>query len=155
MLKNTWLHSTSKVVQREFERIKDRKTIYLLTVFIPLVVVSILFLIFMNGSVHKIPVAIFDEDHSELSILLTRYIQSTPSMNIVTYANSLEEVKEDFKKEKVDGAFHFPAGMEAIIKNNKQANIEVFINTMNLLKSNSLLKDGTNIIKTVLEKYKD
>jgi ABC-2 type transport system permease protein len=149
MLKNTWLNSTGKVAQREFERIKNRKAIYLLTVFIPIVVLLILFLIFMNGSVHKIPIAIFDEDHSELSTLLIRYIQSAPSMNIVTYANSLEEVKDDFKRGKVDGAFHFPNGMEATVKNNKQANIEVFINTMNLLKSNSLLNDGTNIIKTV------
>ena len=143
------IHSIGKVAKREFNRITERKTLYLLAVVLPFVVSLVLFLIFKNGMVHQIPVAIFDEDHSELSTMITRFIQSTPSMSIVTYANSLEEVKQDFRRGKVQAAFHFPENMEAIIKNGRQTNVEIFINSMNLLNSNSVLNDGAKIIKTV------
>ena len=143
------IHSIGKVAKREFNRITERKTLYLLAVVLPFVVSLVLFLIFKNGMVHQIPVAIFDEDHSELSTMITRFIQSTPSMSIVTYANSLEEVKQDFRRGKVQAAFHFPENMEAIIKNGRQTNVEIFMNSMNLLNSNSVLNDGAKIIKTV------
>ena len=70
-------------------------------------------------------------------------------MKIVTYANSLEELKKNFRTDNVSAAFHFPKGMEATIKDGKQSNVELFMNTMNLIKSNTVMKDGSTIIKTI------
>jgi ABC-2 type transport system permease protein len=144
------LHSSiSKVIKREFGRIFERKTLYLLTIILPFIVSVILFIIFKNAVLRDIPIAIYDEDHSELSQLITRFIESTPSMQIVTYANSLDEVKKDFRTDKVSAAFHFPKGMEATIKDGKQSNAEIFMNTLNLVKSNTVMKDGSTILKTI------
>ncbi len=143
------INSTWKVAGREFKRITEKKTIYLLAVILPFAVSLVLFLVFKNGTVHNIPVAVFDEDHSELSTMITRFIQSSASMNIITYANSLEELKYDFKSAKVQAAFHFPKDMEATLKDGKQTNVEVYMNSMNLLISNSVMSDGTKIVKTV------
>ncbi|MGD1007171.1 MAG: ABC transporter permease [Ignavibacteriaceae bacterium] len=142
-------NSIGKVIKREFVRITERKTLYLLSIIVPFIVAIILFVIFKNPVLRDIPVAIYDEDHSELSQLITRYIESTRSMEIVTYANSLEELKKDFRTDKVSAAFHFPQGMEATIKDGKQSNVELFMNTMNLVKSNTVMKDGSTIIKTI------
>ena len=142
-------NSIGKVIKREFGRIAERKTLYLLSIILPLAVAIILFVIFKNAVLRDIPVVIYDEDHSELSQLITRYIASTPSMEIVTYANSIEELKKDFRMDKVSAAFHFPKGMEATIKDGKQSNVELFMNTMNLVKSNTVMKDGSTILKTI------
>jgi ABC-2 type transport system permease protein len=142
-------NSIGKVMRREIGRIAERKTLYLISIFIPFIVSLMLFTIFKNAVLRDIPVAIYDEDHSELSKLIIRYIESTPSMQIVTYANSPEELKTNFKSGKVSAAFHFPKDMEAVIKDGKQSNVEVFMNTMNLIKSNTVMKDGSTIIKTI------
>jgi ABC-2 type transport system permease protein len=149
MHKERFYNSVRKVVKREFVRIIERKTLYLLSIIVPFIVAVILFVIFNNPVLRNVPVAIYDEDHSELSQLITRYIGSTPSMKIVTYANSLEELKKNFRTDNVSAAFHFPKGMEATIKDGKQSNVELFMNTMNLIKSNTVMKDGSTIIKTI------
>jgi ABC-2 type transport system permease protein len=136
-------------MKREIARIAERPTLYLLAIVLPFIVSIILFVIFKNAVLRDIPVAIYNEDHSELSQLITRYIESTPSMQIVTHVNSLEELKTDFRTGKVSAAFHFPKGMEATIKDGKQSNVEIFMNTMNLIKSNTVMKDGSTIIKTI------
>jgi ABC-2 type transport system permease protein len=142
-------NSVAKVIKREFRRITERKTLYLLTIILPFIVAILLFVIFKNAVLREIPIAIFDEDHSELSQLITRYISSTPSMQIVDFTNSLDELKKDFKTDEVSAGFHFPKGMESTIKDGKQSNVELFMNTMNLVKSNTVMKDGSTIIKTI------
>jgi ABC-2 type transport system permease protein len=142
-------NSVAKVIKREFRRITERKTLYLLTIILPFIVAILLFVIFKNAVLREIPIAIFDEDHSELSQLITRYISSTPSMQIVVFTNSLDELKKDFKTDEVSAGFHFPKGMESTIKDGKQSNVELFMNTMNLVKSNTVMKDGSTIIKTI------
>lgn len=149
MNENSLTKSIGKVIKRELGRITERKTLYLLSIILPFVVSIILFVIFKNAVLRDIPVAIYDEDHSELSLLVTRYIESTPSMKIVKYDNSLNEVKDDFRTDNVVAAFHFPKDMEAVIKDGKQVNVELYMNTMNLINSNTVMKDGSTIIKTV------
>ena len=111
------------VIKREFKRISERKTLFSLYMIFPIILFVFFAMIYMNEMVIDIPVAIYDEDSSELSILLTRYVESTSSMKIVTYVNSLEEVKSEFKKGNIDGAFYFPKDTEKNIKSGKQANI--------------------------------
>jgi ABC-2 type transport system permease protein len=106
-------------------------------------------LILRSALLRAIPVAVYDEDKSSLSLLITRYVESTPSMEVVKYVNSLDELKQEFLKGNVKGAFYLPKNMERDVKKGKQSNPVIFINSMNLIISNNILNDGVKIIKTV------
>lgn len=138
-----------KVIKREFNRIITRRTLYILYFIVPIFMFVLFAAIYMNSVVRGIPVAIYDEDHSELSYLITRYIASSGSMKIMSYANSLEEIKSEFRKGNIKGAFYFPSNMERDIKSGKQSAVSLFINAQNIIISNYLLSDGSKIIKTV------
>lgn len=138
-----------KVMKREFSRITDRKSISILYFVLPLILFSLFSLVYMNELVRGIPIAIYDEDHSEISLLLTRYAGSASSMNIVKYVNSLEELKTEFRKGNIRGAFYFPKNMGKNIKAGLPASATLYINSSNIIISNYLLNDGTKIIKTV------
>ena len=147
-VKNYWT-ILGKVIKREFYRITTRKSLSTLYFVLPVVLFVFFSLVYSNELVRGIPIAIFDEDHSELSLLLTRYANSASSMKIVKYVNSMDELKSEFRKGNVRGAFYFPKDMEKDVKSGKQADVTLFINSSNIIVSNYLLSDGSKIIKMV------
>jgi len=138
-----------KVIKREFNILYTKKPLLFLSLIAPGLFFLLFALIFRNGVLRDIPVAIFDEDKSTLSLLISRYVESTGSMAIVKYVNSSEELKSEFRKGKIDAAFYLPRNMEKDLKSGKQSHPVLFINSMNLIKSNNILNDGEKVIKTV------
>ena len=137
------------VAKRELSRILHKRSLYILAIITPPIIFLLFALVFKSALLRNIPVAVFDEDKSSLSLLITRYVESTPSMEVVKYVNSLDELKQEFLKGNVKGAFYFPKNMERDVKKGKQSNPVIFINSMNLIISNNILNDGVKIIKTV------
>ncbi len=113
-----------------------------------------IFIYFLYASIYKkeivreIPVAVFDEDHSELSRKVIELIESSSSMKIVYYPNSLAEIKEEFFNGNIHGAFYLPKDFEYNIKKGKSSTVVVYKNTSNLIIGNVLLKDASTIIKS-------
>jgi ABC-2 type transport system permease protein len=142
-------YASFNVAKRELSRIFEKKSLYILSIIVPAVVFLLFALILSKSLLRNIPVAIYDEDKSSLSLLITRYVGSTASMKVVVYVNSLEELKNEFRKGNIDGAFYLPRDMEKNVKGGKQSHPVIFINAMNLIKSNNILNDGEKIIKTV------
>jgi ABC-2 type transport system permease protein len=137
------------VAKRELSRILHKRSLYILLIITPPVIFLLFALIFRSSLLRDIPVAVYDEDKSSLSLLITRYVESTPSMEVVKYVNSLDELKKEFLKGNIKGAFYLPKNMERDVKKGKQSNPVIFINSMNLIISNNILNDGVKIIKTV------
>ena len=138
-----------QVIGREIKIITNRKSLYILYFVLPVCIFLLFGTIYMNSVIRGIPVAVYDEDHSELSNLITRYVASAGSMKIVHYANSIEEIKSEFRKGNIRGAFYLPHNMEKDIKSGRQVPVMLFINSKNIIISNYLLSDGSKIIKTV------
>jgi ABC-2 type transport system permease protein len=138
-----------RVIKREFDIILKKKPLVLLSLAAPVLFFLLFALIFKNGVLRDIPIAIYDEDNSTLSLLITRYVESTGSMAIVKYVHSLDELKSEFRKGKIDAAFYLPRNMEKDVKGGRQSHPVLFINSMNLIKSNNILNDGEKVIKTV------
>ena len=70
-------------------------------------------------------------------------------MKIVEYVSSMDEAKEEILKGKIYAVFYLPSDLSLNIKSGRQANAHLLINSSNLLISNSLLSDGSKILKTV------
>lgn len=119
-----------------------------LTFILPIVVSVILLSIYGDGSVRKLPVAVFDEDRSELSGTMKLAVQSSSAMNVVLHASSMEEIKNAFKTGKIQGAFYFPYSMESDIKKNRQAYPVLLKNSQNIISGSFLLKESQTIFRT-------
>lgn len=159
MNKQNDLYILTLVIKREFKRIFERKTIFIPSLLLPVILFALFGLIYKNALVREIPIAICNNDNGEISLIITRYVESTSSMRIVEYVNSVKEIESEIKKGKIDGAFYFPANMENNIKAGGQGKAILFINSVNLIKSNYLMNDGLKILKTVsagvlLKKYR-
>jgi ABC-2 type transport system permease protein len=149
-MKNEKINSpTLAILKRELHRIADRKTLYILSIILPIILFTIFASIYKFELVHKVPVAICDQDHSETSRLIIRYIESTSSMTNVINVNSISEIKAQFLKGNIQGAFFIPEHMESSLKNGKSTGVILFKGTTNLVTSNYIYNDGVKIIKMV------
>lgn len=137
------------IVIDEFKRITRSRITILLYAVIPIIIFLSFSFVYQKEIIREIPVAIFDEDNSDLSQTIIKYIASSPSMEIVEYLNSIDEAKDEMLRGKIQGFFYLPPDLSFNIKSGKQANAFLFINSSNLIISNSLLSDGSKILKTV------
>lgn len=143
------MKSIKKIVIREFKRIRERKTLFLLEIIFPVILFFLFSEIYKEEIIRDLPVAIYDADNSNLSRTISRYIDSSPTLQIIENVNSIEEIKTKFKKGRIQGAFVFPGNFEKDVKSGKSSNVVVYKNATNILVSNYLLKESASIIKTV------
>lgn len=153
------MKSINKIIIREFKRIRERKTLFLLEIVFPVIIFFLFAEIYKEELIRELPVAIYDEDSSSLSRTVARFIDSSPTMQVTENLNSVEEIKNEFKKGRIQGAFVFPRNFEKNIKSGKNSSVIVYKNSTNILVGNYLYKESAAIIKTasagaVLKKLK-
>ena len=141
--------ATVRVMKREWRRIGERKTLYLLSIVLPILLFLFLGYIYSNGVLRDIPVAVFDADNSGMSRLIIRAVESTSAFRIVEYTHSVDEIKEGFQRGRIQGAFYIPKDLERNIKRGKPSTVVIFNNSTNLVIANTTLKDGSALIKTI------
>lgn len=138
-----------KIFLRELKRIAGKKTNYLLSVILPVILFLVLALVYKNGVVRDLPVAVYDADNSTVSRMLTRSIDASSSMQVTEHIYSLNELKSEFLKGHIQGAFYFPENMERDLKKGKGSSMVIFKNTSSLIIGNMIYKDGLTIARTV------
>ncbi|MCU7494191.1 MAG: ABC transporter permease [Ignavibacteria bacterium] len=138
-----------RVLFREITRITERKTIYLLSVILPIILFLLLALVYKNAVARDLPVAVYDQDNSSLSRLITRSIDASSSMEVTKHVYSLDELKSEFLKGHIQGAFYFPGNMESDVKKGRPSSMVIFKNTSSLIIGNLIYKDGVTIARTV------
>lgn len=139
----------NSIIIREFRRIRERKTLFLLEIIFPLVLFFFFAEIYKEEVIRELPVAIYDADNTSLSRKVIQYVESSPTLKITEYSNSIDEIKSQFKKGKIQGAFVLPRNFENKIKAGNNSSIIVYKNSTNILVSNYLLKESALIIKTI------
>lgn len=137
------------IIKREFRRIAERKTLYLLSIFIPVTLFLLFGLIYQKEIIREVPIVIFDNDNSSLSRTAIQMIESSTSLKIVDYVNSIEDIENRIIKGEIHGAFYIPNNFEKNIKQGKNSDIVVFKNTANLVIGNIIYKDANTIVKTL------
>ncbi len=154
-----YIDSLHTIIFREFKRIAERRTLYLLTIFLPAIFFLIFSLIYKKEFVQDLPVAVCDMDNSALSRTVVQYIEATPSMSVVKYLSSTEEIKKGFQKGEIQGAIFIPKDLEKDVKSGHSVNVVVYKNSANIIVGNLILSDAVKTIKTIsagvlLKKFK-
>ncbi len=138
-----------RICGREFGRIvQSRSRLYLLIVLPPIVYIFLNF-IYVKGALREVPVAILDNDHTELSRTFARFVESSPNMKIVDYLQNDKQIKKGFEENRFKGCFHIPKDFTADLKRGKQSRIQSYINSRNIVYGNLLLKESTKVILTL------
>ncbi len=136
-------------LRHEFLRFAKDRALLSLTLPVPAVLFTLFCLIYGNGSITGIPVAVCDADNSSLSRTLMRAVGASGTMRIVQSETSLDDLDRLLRQGRVAGAFYFPCGMERNIKRGEQAFPVFYKNSQNVQVGNLLTREATAIFRTV------
>jgi len=138
-----------KVTGREMGRILRGHSSRLILFYIPLIVFPLLALIYQKGTLRQIPVAVWDQDHSDISRKVSEYINASPTLKITDYLSSLNNPESYFYHHKEQAIFHIPKGFKKDILRGKSTTIQVFTNSSNIIFGKILQREAYTIIETI------
>jgi ABC-2 type transport system permease protein len=135
-----------QIIWREWKRLFSMPVFYIVGVIVPPILFLFYGFIYQNKFAENLPVAVWNEDQSEVSRKLIDMMDASKSIKIIETVHSEEEVKNLILSNKVMGAVYIPKNLEADVKNNKAATIVVYTNASSLVASKMIYKDAAGVI---------
>lgn len=103
---------------------------------------------YSTEAVRKVPVAVIDYDHSDLSRQIIRLAQASPSLSI-QYAASEDEAKQLLWAQKIGGYMVIPAGLKHHVLHKQPATIALAANGSYMLLNKTVLTGLVEVVATV------
>jgi ABC-2 type transport system permease protein len=140
-VKNKEKHPFVIVLQRELERIKRRRTLWFITLIGPLAGFLLIAYIFSANVPRKLPVAVVDLDHTNLSRQITRMVDATPIASVNRNFINLDEARRSMESGSIEAIVSIPDGTEKDILKGRSGKIALYVNNSNVVKG-GLLNSG-------------
>jgi len=117
-----------------------------------LVSVSLMSLVYSNGSVINLPVAVIDLDHTASSRQLIRELSTSAKVNITTYESSLDAY-DDINARKLFAVITIPRNYETRLFNGENVVIAAYGDASSRLANGQIQQDLKSIYQQVLTNY--
>lgn len=135
-----------KIFIREWKRIASLPAHYIVLLVMPPVLFFFFALIYQKQHAEELPVAIWNEDGSELSRRLTFMLEATPAIHITEQAHNQQELEEYIRSGRVLAAVHFPKHFETDIKSNNPVSVALYTNSAAIVPAKLIYKDAAKVI---------
>lgn len=98
----------------------------------PLIIMSVLYLIFNAGIVRGIDIAVIDLDHSQSSRLLRRYLDASPTLSVTDFSD-ISSAQTELRKGHYSALVTLPYDLHHKLANGRQPKIDIRYNGQYLL----------------------
>lgn len=113
---------------RELQYLLKHKWDLCLVTLAPLFVIILFSSMFYAGKAEHLPIAIIDQDQSELSRNIEKYLSLNHTLSIYTVSDNPNEVEHLLNQTKIWGYVHIPAGAEQRMVQAQDAQISIAFN---------------------------
>jgi len=113
---------------RELQYLLKHKWDLCLVTLAPLFVIILFSSMFYAGKAEHLPIAIIDQDQSELSHNIEKYLSHNHTLSIYTISDNPNEVEHLLNQTKIWGYVHIPAGAEQRMVQAQDAQISIAFN---------------------------
>ncbi len=128
------------VFRREWRWYLRRPILLALSTYIPLGMFAFLAMIFWNGVATSLPIAILDEDNTQLSRTMATQVDASPTVEVVAKVSSLYEGKKGIRGGQFYGMILIPEHFSRDVIMGRQPEINVFFNTQMMSAGNQVAK---------------
>lgn len=113
---------------RELRYLLRHKWDLCLVTLAPAFIIVLFCSMFAAGKAEHLPIAIIDQDHSQLSRNIEHHLNLNSALNIALISESQSEVERQLNQNKIWGYVHIPAGAEQRMVQAKDAEISIAFN---------------------------
>lgn len=138
------------VVKREIQRFYRRPLVWAITFFLPLVMCLLICLIFSKGSPTDLPIAVMDNDNSQISRMIVRNLEALPSCKIKYVVSDMKEGHQLLTDGKVYAFFGIPKNFQRDLYRMNHPQLVFYYNNQRILIGGIISKDVNMMIQTML-----
>jgi len=131
-------HPFVHAVQRELERIRHKRTLWFITLIGPIIGFFLVAYIFSGNVPRKLPIAVVDLDHTNLSRQMARMVDATPIARVNHNYTNLAEARKAIEDGTIEGVLSIPEGSEKEILKGKSGKVALYVNNANVVKGGML-----------------
>ncbi len=124
------------LLKREFKLFLGNKTLLSVFFMAPIVYALLIGFTYQKGKVTDIPVIVINQDKTPMSQQLIDMLQDNKSMNVLLYEQEPLSLKDEVIKKEAAAVVIIPERFESMILQKKYPEINVYINTANVLTAN-------------------
>ena len=133
------------ITKRELIKIITNKDLFMICFLAPMIYGVLLPYIYVNKQVDNVSIGIVDEDKSELSSMMVRYLNATEELNVVSHYPNNAQGLYDIKQDNVKALLYIPRDFSSSLKKGTQSNLFIVVNSSNFLVANPILQTSTGL----------
>ncbi|WP_418991401.1 ABC transporter permease [Alistipes sp.] len=143
-----FLRNTGAVLRREMVRLTHQPMYFSLMLVLPVVSFAFFALLFNQGAIRNIPIAVLDEDNTTLSRKVVQMIDDTPTALVAYGIQDMDEGERLMREGRIMAIIQVPAFFEKNILSNSQTHIENYVTGTNITVNGLLSKDIQTAVTT-------
>ena len=143
-----FFHNTCAVARREVRRLCRQPMYFVLMVLLPVISFAFFALLFGQGAIRNVPIAVLDQDHTTLSRKVIQMIDETPTALVAYGIQDMAEGERLMREGKVAAIVLVPRFFEKSILSNTQTTLENYVSGTNITVNGLLSKDIQTAVTT-------
>ncbi len=138
-----------EVLKREIKQVYKKPLFWTLAFIIPLSLCFLMCIIFSKGSPTNLPIAVLNQDNSEISRMFVRNINALPSCSVKYTVTSFEEGHKLLTEGKAYGFIAIPKNFQRDLYRLKQPKLMFYYNNQRILIGGIISKDINTLVQTM------
>ena len=145
---NMSIKAILNVSKREIKEIIDDKLYLCVVLILPLTMLLFFTIMFHDGAIDNLPIAICDSDHSTMSRRLKSMLSAMQGIKIAAEPTSINDAERMMLEGKVYGIIVIEDGFETMIYQGIPTHIECYISGANMSASGVVERDVQEVVQT-------
>lgn len=136
-------------LQREWQRLRASRWDWAMVSWLPLLAMALMCWIFSAGQPYKLPITVWDQDHSGLSRQLVRMLQATPGLQVEQVVLNQTEAADALQRMQVYGVVQIPPHLARDVQRGGSGTITLLHNAQLATTSSLLQRDLQQVVGTL------
>lgn len=131
--------------QQELKTVFRDQGILIFFLLVPLGYPLLYAYIYTSETVRKVPIAVVDMNHSDLSKDFIRRVGAAPDVKVKSHCSNLGDAKRSVEQQQAYGILYIPSSFQRDIENGKQTYVSIFCDMSGMLYYKAILTTATNV----------
>lgn len=136
-------------LRREWARLRASPWDMAMVSWVPLLALALMCWIFSAGQPYRLPIAVWNEDHSAISRQLVRMLEATPGLEVRQAVLNRGEAADALQRMDVYGVVHIPPDLETHVKQGRGGAVTLLHNAQLATASSLLQRDLKQVVGTL------
>lgn len=136
-------------ILREIANAASSRTLWMLTVILPLASFALLYATFRSGVPRELPVAVLDADRSAFSRMVVRAVDASPTIRVALPVRTPREGLDSLLRGQAYGLLVLPEGLQRDVKRAAAPEIVLFYNAQWLLPGSLISRDLRKVVAAI------